>query len=59
MFLSKMVENTVHYLIRRRVRDGDISIIKGPKDTSYIKEANERNRESRAPIRYVWHSGNR
>ncbi len=54
-----MVANTIHYLIRRRVRDGDISVIKGPRDTSYTEEANERNRESRAPIRYVWHSGAR
>ena len=52
-----MFENTIHYLIRRRVRDGEISVIKGPSDTPYFEEANQLNKKSRAPIRYVWHSG--
>ncbi len=54
-----MVANTIHYLIRRRVTNGEISVIKGPRDTSYTEEANERNREARAPIRYIWHSGSK
>jgi len=52
-----MLKNTVHYLYRKRVRDGEISVFKGPSDTPYFEEANKLNRESHAPIRYVWHSG--
>ncbi len=58
-FWLKMVEKPSYYLYRRRVRDGEISVIKGPSDTPFYEEANKLNRESYAPIRYVWHSGTR
>ena len=54
-----MVENTINYLIRRRVRDGEISVFKGPSETHYNEEANKLNREARPPIRYIWYSSSK